>query len=96
LKDPFKLVQIKEIMKREEQCDKWRRIKQVTGDPHTGVTNLVQHKEDNKIIDILEESAMVQEIQDVIEKWFEVENSAPINYHASVSQWGSAPPQGLP
>ena len=53
LKDPVKLAHIKEIMKREEQCDKWCRIKQVTGDPHTGATNLVQRKEGNKNIDIL-------------------------------------------
>jgi hypothetical protein len=62
LKDPVKLAHIKEIMKREEQRNKWRRIKQVTEDPRTGATSLVQHKEGNEIIDILEESAMVQEI----------------------------------
>jgi hypothetical protein len=66
-------------MKREEQRDKWRRIKQVTGDPCTGTTNLVQRKEGNKIIDIMEESAMVQEIQDVTEKRFKLANRAPIN-----------------
>jgi hypothetical protein len=32
LKDPVKLPGIKEITKREEQRNKWRRIKQVTGD----------------------------------------------------------------
>jgi hypothetical protein len=53
LKDPVKLAHIKEIMKREEQRNEWRRIKQVTGDPRTGATNLVQCKEGNKIIDIL-------------------------------------------
>jgi hypothetical protein len=42
LKDPVKLAQIKEILKREEQRDEWRRIKQVTRDPRTGATNLVQ------------------------------------------------------
>ena len=62
LKDPVKLAQIKEIMKREEQRNEWRSIKQVTGDPCTGATNLVQRKEGNNIIDILEEEAMVQEI----------------------------------
>jgi hypothetical protein len=59
LKDPVKLAQIKEIMKREEQHDEWRRIKQATGDPHTSTTNLVQRKEGDNIIDILEEGAMV-------------------------------------
>jgi hypothetical protein len=59
LKDPVKLAQIQEIMKREEQRNKWHRIKQVTGDPRTGATNLVQRKEGNNIIDILEEGAMV-------------------------------------
>ncbi len=44
LKDPVKLTQIKEIMKREEQCNERCRIKQVTGDPRTGTTNLVQRK----------------------------------------------------
>ena len=53
LKDPVKLACIKEIMKREEQRNKWRRIKQVTGGPRTGATNLVQRKEGNKNIDIL-------------------------------------------
>jgi hypothetical protein len=41
LKDPVKIAHIKDIMKREEQRDKWRRIKQVPGDPRTGRTNLV-------------------------------------------------------
>ena len=59
LKDPGKLAHIKEIMKREEQCNEWHRIKQVTRDPRTGATNLVYCKEGDKIIDILEESAMV-------------------------------------
>ncbi len=36
--------------------------KTVTGVPRSGATNLVQCKEDNNIIDILEEEAMVQEI----------------------------------
>jgi hypothetical protein len=67
LKDPIKLAQIKEIMKREEQRNKWPR-KKVLGNPRTGATNLVQHKECVNIIDILEEGAMVQEIQDVTER----------------------------
>jgi hypothetical protein len=46
-------------MKREEQRDEWRRINQVTRDQRTGATNQVQRKEDNMIIDILEENAMV-------------------------------------
>jgi hypothetical protein len=93
LKYPVKLARIKEIMKREEQRGEWSRIKQVTGDPRTGATNLVQHKEGNMIIDILEESAMVQEIQEVTEKRFALANSAQINIsslHQSVGFCASA------
>jgi hypothetical protein len=79
LKDPVKLAQIKKIMKREEQSDKWHRIKQVTGDPRTGATNLVQRKEGGNNIDILEEGAMVREIQEVTERQFELANRTPIN-----------------
>ncbi len=79
LKDPVKLTQINEIMKREEQHNEWRRIKQVTGDPCTSATNLVQRKEGKSIIDILEEGEMVQEIQDVTERQFELANSTSIN-----------------
>ncbi len=45
LKNPTKCNKIKEIIKRKEQQDMWRRIKLATGDPHTGKTNLVQRKE---------------------------------------------------
>jgi hypothetical protein len=69
---------IKEIIKREEQQDKWHRIKRATGDPHTGTTNLVQRKEGEKVIDILKTSAMNAEIQRITKKWFELANSAPI------------------
>jgi hypothetical protein len=41
LKNPAKCIKIKEIIKRKEQQDEWRRIKQATGDPRTGATNLV-------------------------------------------------------
>ena len=42
LKNREKSIKIKEIIKREEQRDGWRRIKRATGDPRTGATNLVQ------------------------------------------------------
>ena len=78
LKNSTKCNKIKEIIKREEQQDEWHRIKQSTGDPRTGATNLVQHKEGEKVIDILEASAMNAEIQRITEKWFELANSALI------------------
>jgi hypothetical protein len=42
LKDTTKCAKIMDIIKREEQRDQWRQIKQATGDPQTGATNLVQ------------------------------------------------------
>ena len=69
---------IKEIIKREEQQDEWHRLKQATGDPRTGATNLVQCKEGGKVIDIIKASAMNPEIQRITEKRFELAISAPI------------------
>ncbi len=85
LKNLAKCIKIKEIIKREEQQDERRRIKRATGDPHTGATNLVQHKEGEKVINILKASAMNAEIQRVMEKRFELANSAPIQ-HSSLQQ----------
>ncbi len=79
LKNPTKCAKMKEIIKHEEQWDKWRRIKWVTGNLNTGAINLVQCKEDNKVIDILEAGAMNKKIQLVMELRFELANSAPIN-----------------
>ncbi len=45
LKDPVKCEQIKKIIIREEQRDQRARIKQGTGEPRNGVTNLVQRME---------------------------------------------------
>ena len=78
LRDHAKSAKIKEIIKREEQRDGWQRIKQVTGDPQTGTTNLVQRKEGDKIVNILKAHAMNTEIQRVTEMRFELANSAPI------------------
>jgi hypothetical protein len=78
LRDCAKSAKIKEIIKREEQRDGWRRIKWATGDPQTGATNLVQRKEGDKIVNILEAHAMNTEIQRVTEMRFELANSAPI------------------
>jgi hypothetical protein len=61
---------IMDIIKWEEQRSEWRRIKQGTGVPWTGATNLVQCMEGNKVVDILEASAMNKEIQTVAEKRF--------------------------
>jgi hypothetical protein len=80
LKYPTKCIKIKEIIKRKEQRDEWRRIKRATGDPHTGATNLVQRKEGEKVINILKASAMNAEIQRVMEKRFELANSALIQH----------------
>jgi hypothetical protein len=77
LKNPAKCIKIKEINKREEQQDEWRRIKRATGHPCTGATNLVQRKEGEKVINILKASAMNTEIR-VTDKRFELANSAPI------------------
>jgi hypothetical protein len=77
LKNREKSIKIKEIIKREEQRDGWRRIKRATGDPRTGATNLVQRKKGDRIIDILEANAMNREIQKVTEKRFELANNAP-------------------
>jgi hypothetical protein len=63
LKNPTKCAKIKEIIKPEEQQDKWRMIKWVTSNPNTGATIFVQHKEGNKVIDILEAGTMNTEIQ---------------------------------
>ncbi len=62
LKDTAKCAKIKEIIKREEQRDRWRQINQVTGDPWTGATNLVQRMEGNTVIDIVEARAMNEKI----------------------------------
>jgi hypothetical protein len=78
LKNPAKCIKIKEIIERKEQQDEWCRIKRAMKDPRTGATNLVQRKEGEKVIDILEASAMNTEIQRVMEKRFELANSAPI------------------
>jgi hypothetical protein len=77
LNDPIKCAKIMDIIKREEQWDEWRRINQATGDPQTGATNLVQRMEGNRVVDILEASAMTKEIQVVTEKRFDLAQSAP-------------------
>jgi hypothetical protein len=69
---------MKEIIKWEDQCNGWQRIKWATGDPCTGATNLVQHKEGGKIVDVVEANAMNMEIQRVTEMMFELANSTPI------------------
>jgi hypothetical protein len=50
------------------------------GDPRIGATNLVQRKEGEKVINMLEASAMNAEIQRVAEKRFELASSAPIQH----------------
>jgi hypothetical protein len=77
-RDCAKSAKIKEIIKQEEQRNGWQRIKRAAGDPQTGVTNLVQRKEGDKIVDILEAHTMNTEIQRVTEMRFELANSAPI------------------
>jgi hypothetical protein len=79
LKDSKKCAWIKEIMTGEQQEDDWRKINQETGNLCTGATNLVQRQEGDKIIDILESDAMVQEIQSVTKKRFKLANSATVN-----------------
>jgi hypothetical protein len=77
LKDTTKCAKIMDIIKREEQQDEWRQIKQATGDPQTGTTNLVQQMEGNIIVDILKALAMNKEIQKVTENWFDLAQSMP-------------------
>jgi hypothetical protein len=57
-----------DIIKREDQWDKWRQIKQATGNPQMGATNLVQRMEGNSVVDILKALAMNKEIQKITEK----------------------------
>jgi hypothetical protein len=78
LKDTVKCTKIKEIIKREEQRDRWRQINQVTGDPRTGATNLVQHMEGNTVIYIIKAGAMNKEIQRVMERRFNLARSTPV------------------
>ncbi len=59
LKNHVKCAQIKEIIKQEDQSNEWQRLKQASGNPCTGATNLVQWQEGDKIVDILEEGAIV-------------------------------------
>jgi hypothetical protein len=66
-----------DIIKREEQRDQWRQIKQATGDPQTGATNLVQQMEGDSDVDILKTSVMNEEIQKVTKKRFDLAQSAP-------------------
>jgi hypothetical protein len=66
-----------DIIEHEEQQDEWWQIKQATGDPQTGATNLVQQMEGNSVMDILKASTMNEEIQKVMEKWFDLAQSAP-------------------
>jgi hypothetical protein len=77
LKDTTKCTQIMEIIKCEEQRDKCQQIKQATGDPQMGATNLVQQMEGDSVVDILEASTMNKEIQKVMEKRFDLAQSAP-------------------
>jgi hypothetical protein len=83
LKDSKKSARIKEIMMQEQQEDDWRKIKEAIGRMRTGATNLVQRQEGHKIIDILKEDVMVQEIQSVTKKRFKLANSAPMNTSSS-------------
>ncbi len=78
LKDKAKCAKIKEIIKREEQWDRWRRINHVTGDPRTGATNLVQCMEGNVMVDIDKAEAMNEEIQRVTERRFNLAQSTPV------------------
>ena len=72
LKDKAKCAKIKEIIKREEQRDGWRRINRITGDPRTGATNLVQCMEGNVVVNIVKAGAMNKEIQWVTERRFDL------------------------
>ncbi len=76
LKDVAKCTKIKEIIKREEQRDGWRRINRVTGDPWTGATNLVQRMEGNVVVKIVEAGSMNKEIQRVTKRRFDLSQSA--------------------
>jgi hypothetical protein len=51
--------------------------KHAMGEPCTGATNLVQCKEGNKVVNILEAKSMNQEIQQVTETRFELTYSTP-------------------
>ncbi len=66
-----------DIIKREEQRDEWGRIKQATGDPQRGATNLMQQIEGNSVVDILKALAMNKDIQKVTEKQFDLAQSPP-------------------
>jgi hypothetical protein len=66
-----------DIIKREEQRDKWQLINQATGDTQTRATNLMQQMEGDSVVDILEALAMSEEIQKVTEKQFDLAQRAP-------------------
>jgi hypothetical protein len=66
------------IIIQEEQRDQWGQMKQGTGEPQTGATNLVQRMAGDRVVDILEALAMNKEIQQVMEKRFNLARSAPV------------------
>ncbi len=78
LKDPIKCAQIMRIIVQEEQRDQWGQIKQGTGEPRTGATNLVQRMDGDCAVDILEALTMNKEIQHVTEERFDLARSAPV------------------
>ncbi len=53
-------------------------IKQETGDPQTGATNLMQQMECNSVVNILKALAMNKEIQKVMEKRFDLAQARPL------------------
>jgi hypothetical protein len=63
---------------REEQKSIWRRINRAIDKPSLGAIPLVQKMENGEVIDITETEEMNKEIQEVIEKRFDLSMSAPI------------------
>jgi hypothetical protein len=78
LKDKAKCAKIKEIIRREEQRDGWRRTNRVTGDPRTGATNLAKRMKGNVVVNIVKAGAMNEEIQRVTERRFNLARNAPV------------------
>jgi hypothetical protein len=78
LNDPTKCAQIMKIIMQEEQRNQWMWIKQGTGKLQIKATNLVQQMDGDRVVYILEASAMNRKIQQVTEKRFDLARSAPV------------------
>ncbi len=67
-----------QVIRREEQKDNWNRIQCATGEPRLGATSKVQRIENGEVINIVIAFEMNRELQIVMERWFDLAKSAPI------------------